>query len=41
MMKPQSQPTYFDDLARELEEVPTRTWWTKFLTRISGKIRLR
>uniref|UniRef100_A0A8H7N4W7 Ubiquinol-cytochrome-c reductase complex assembly factor 2 n=1 Tax=Bionectria ochroleuca TaxID=29856 RepID=A0A8H7N4W7_BIOOC len=40
MLKPTSQPTYFDDLIREIEEAPKRTWFERLGKRLSGMIRL-
>ncbi|VUC24375.1 unnamed protein product [Clonostachys rosea] len=40
MLKPSSQPTYFDDLIREIEEAPKRTWFERLGKRLSGMIRL-
>ncbi|EGY19230.1 uncharacterized protein VDAG_09564 [Verticillium dahliae VdLs.17] len=37
--KPQSQPTYFKDLLRELEEAPSRTWLQSMSKRLSGIFR--
>ncbi|KKA26014.1 hypothetical protein TD95_002717 [Thielaviopsis punctulata] len=41
ILEPKSQPTYFADLLREIEEVPTRSWFTKFVNRWSGAFRLQ
>ncbi|PHH51990.1 Cytochrome B pre-mRNA-processing protein 6 [Ceratocystis fimbriata CBS 114723] len=41
ILEPRSQPTYYADLLREVEEVPTRSWFTRFLTRWSGAFRLQ
>lgn len=40
MLQPRSQPTYFDDLVREIEEAPKRTWLERLGKRLSGMIRL-
>ncbi len=41
MLEPKSQPTYFADLAREIEEAPKRTWLERIGKRLSGMIRLQ
>ncbi|KAK5993061.1 hypothetical protein PT974_06489 [Cladobotryum mycophilum] len=41
MLEPQSQPTYFEDLVREIEEAPKRSWIERLGKRISGMIRLQ
>ncbi|TWU72685.1 hypothetical protein ED733_003467 [Metarhizium rileyi] len=41
MLEPKSQPTYFQDLVREIEEAPRRTWLERLGKRISGMIRLQ
>ncbi|UNI15572.1 hypothetical protein JDV02_002096 [Purpureocillium takamizusanense] len=41
MLEPQSQPTYFEDLVREIEEAPRRTWLERLGKRLSGIIRLQ
>ncbi|KOS22464.1 hypothetical protein ESCO_002317 [Escovopsis weberi] len=40
MLQPKSQPTYFQDLVREIEEAPKRSWLERLTKRISGMIRL-
>ncbi|KAM4055788.1 hypothetical protein HRG_008359 [Hirsutella rhossiliensis] len=40
MLEPKSQPTYFQDLVREIEEAPRRTWLERLGKRLSGMIRL-
>lgn len=41
MLEPKSQPTYFEDLVREIEEAPKRTWLERLGKRLSGMIRLQ
>lgn len=41
MLEPKSQPTYFDDLVREIEEAPKRSWFERLGKRLSGMIRLQ
>jgi len=41
IMEPKSQPTYFRDLAREIEEAPNRTWLERLGKKLSGMIRLQ
>ncbi|KAH8175157.1 hypothetical protein LIA77_03575 [Sarocladium implicatum] len=41
MLKPKSQPTYFEDLVREIEEAPKRSWFERLGKRLSGMIRLQ
>ncbi|KAL6866466.1 hypothetical protein ACO1O0_002577 [Amphichorda felina] len=41
MLEPTSQPTYFTDLVREIEEAPKRTWLERLGKRLSGMIRLQ
>lgn len=40
MLEPKSQPTYFADLIREIDEAPKRTWLERLGKRLSGMIRL-
>ncbi|KAH7317152.1 hypothetical protein B0I35DRAFT_479919 [Stachybotrys elegans] len=40
MLKPKSHPTYFEDLLREIEEAPKRSWFERLGKRLSGMIRL-
>lgn len=40
MLEPTSQPTYFTDLVREIEEAPKRSWLQRMGLRLSGMIRL-
>lgn len=39
ILNPQSQPTYFQDLLRELEEAPNRTWLQNVSKRLAGMFR--
>ncbi|KAH7349626.1 hypothetical protein B0T11DRAFT_289578 [Plectosphaerella cucumerina] len=39
ILNPQSQPTYFRDLLRELEEAPSRSWLQHMSKRLSGMFR--
>jgi cytochrome b pre-mRNA-processing protein 6 len=41
MMKPASNPNHYEDLARELEEAPDRTWWGNFVKRVRGMVRMK
>ncbi|KJZ74715.1 hypothetical protein HIM_05832 [Hirsutella minnesotensis 3608] len=41
MLEPKSQPTYFEDLVREIEEAPSRSWFERLSKRLSGMIRLQ
>ncbi|KAI0016342.1 hypothetical protein F4780DRAFT_693796 [Xylariomycetidae sp. FL0641] len=41
LLKPQSNPTYFDDLLRELEEAPSRSLLQRYWLRLKGSIRLQ
>ncbi|OLN96902.1 hypothetical protein CCHL11_08475 [Colletotrichum chlorophyti] len=41
LLRPASQPTYFDDLLRELEEAPTRGWLQNMSKKLSGMFRLQ
>ncbi|RMZ82191.1 hypothetical protein DV738_g1806, partial [Chaetothyriales sp. CBS 135597] len=38
---PASNPTYYDDLLRELEEAPTRSYFSKVMNRIRGVLRFK
>jgi cytochrome b pre-mRNA-processing protein 6 len=40
LMRPTSNPTYYDDLMAELAQAPTRSWMERFLTKIKGTVRL-
>ncbi|KUI63005.1 hypothetical protein VP1G_10126 [Cytospora mali] len=39
MLAPRSNPTYYGDLMRDLEQVPTRTWAQKVGLRMKGMFR--
>ncbi|KYK62159.1 hypothetical protein DCS_03306 [Drechmeria coniospora] len=41
MLEPRSQPRYFDDLVREIDEAPNRSWFERLGKRLSGMIRLQ
>ena len=41
MLERKSQPTYFKDLVREIEEAPKRTWLERLGKRLAGMIRLQ
>ncbi|EJT75382.1 hypothetical protein GGTG_05319 [Gaeumannomyces tritici R3-111a-1] len=38
--RPRSAPDYYDNLIRELDEAPTRSAWSRWMTRIKGMVRL-
>jgi len=38
-MRPASNPTYYKDLVKELEEAPARTWWGQMTNRWKGFLR--
>lgn len=38
---PQSRPTHYDDLLREFEEAPDRTWLQRLWLRLRGSVRLQ
>ncbi|KAM7218053.1 hypothetical protein V8F06_006588 [Rhypophila decipiens] len=40
IMEPKSNPTYYKDLVKELEEAPNRTWLGRIANRIKGLVRL-
>jgi len=40
-MHPSSTPKYYDNLAKELEEAPNRTWFGNFMKRITNMVRLQ
>jgi len=40
LRNPASSPTYYDDLMREMQEAPTRSWFGGFVKRIKGSFRL-
>ncbi|KIV96626.1 hypothetical protein PV10_00465 [Exophiala mesophila] len=37
---PQSMPTHYDDVIKEMDEAPTRSRFTAFMNRIKGSLRL-
>jgi cytochrome b pre-mRNA-processing protein 6 len=39
MFEPKSNPTYYKDLVKELEEAPNRSWLGRIAKRLSGMIR--
>jgi cytochrome b pre-mRNA-processing protein 6 len=39
MFEPKSNPTYYQDLVKELEEAPNRSWLGRIAKRLSGMIR--
>ncbi|KAK8015412.1 hypothetical protein PG990_008708 [Apiospora arundinis] len=41
LLQPKSNPTYFTDLVRELEEAPNRSWLDRFMLRVKGVVRLK
>lgn len=41
LLEPKSNPTYFADLIKEVEEAPTRSAWDRFLLRMKGLVRLQ
>ncbi|TRX90595.1 hypothetical protein FHL15_008568 [Xylaria flabelliformis] len=41
LLQPKSNPTYFTDLLKELEEAPSRSWFDRLLLRIKGVVRLQ
>ncbi|KAK7931025.1 hypothetical protein PG985_001737 [Apiospora marii] len=41
LLQPKSNPTYFTDLVRELQEAPTRSWLDRFIIRVKGVVRLK
>ncbi len=40
-MKPQSDPQHYEALAREIEEVPDRTFWGRLKKRLGGMVRMK
>lgn len=38
-MKPISNPTYYTDLVRELEEAPNRGFWERFTKKCKGMVK--
>ncbi|TKA82115.1 hypothetical protein B0A55_01818 [Friedmanniomyces simplex] len=41
LMKPASNPNHYTDLARELEEAPSRTWFGNFAKRVKNMVRFK
>ncbi|KAK3049602.1 hypothetical protein LTR09_009023 [Extremus antarcticus] len=41
LMKPQSDPQHYEALAREIEEVPDRTFWGRLKKRLGGMVRMK
>ncbi|KAK3902847.1 hypothetical protein C8A05DRAFT_43800 [Staphylotrichum tortipilum] len=39
ILRPKSNPEYYQNLVKELEEAPTRTWLSRISKRLSGMIR--
>jgi len=40
LRNPKSNPTYYDDLTREMQEAPSRSWFGGVVKRIKGSFRL-
>ena len=40
LRKPASNPTYYDDLMKEMQEAPSRSWLGGIVKRIKGSFRL-
>jgi cytochrome b pre-mRNA-processing protein 6 len=38
-LHPSANPSYYEDLVRELEEAPKRNWWQRTVNRWRGFIR--
>jgi len=41
LMKPASNPTHYEDLMKELEEAPERSWWGRMTNRWKGFLRFQ
>ncbi|KAI1169700.1 hypothetical protein F4777DRAFT_572175 [Nemania sp. FL0916] len=41
LLQPKSNPTYYTDLVKELEEAPNRSYMDRLLLRIKGLVRLQ
>ena len=41
MLQPASNPKYYDDLIKELDEAPRRSWLQSKIKKLRGMIRLR
>lgn len=39
MIKPASNPTYYEDLVADLQAAPSRSWFQAWLTRLGGMVR--
>ncbi|KIY02605.1 uncharacterized protein Z520_01070 [Fonsecaea multimorphosa CBS 102226] len=39
--QPKSNVSHYDDLVKELDEAPGRSWFTSFWNRLKGSVRLR
>lgn len=39
LMRPRGSPGYYEALIRDLEELPTRTWWDRVRIRAVGMFR--
>jgi cytochrome b pre-mRNA-processing protein 6 len=39
--RPSYHPTHYDDIVKELEEAPNRSFFTNFWNRLKGSVRLR
>ncbi|KAF2459651.1 hypothetical protein BDY21DRAFT_370342 [Lineolata rhizophorae] len=37
--RPRANPTYYDDLAREIGEAPGRGWWARVALKVKGFVR--
>lgn len=40
LRNPKSNPTYYDDLIREMQEAPNRSWFGGVMKRFKGALRL-
>ncbi|MCJ1295115.1 hypothetical protein MMC34_006676 [Xylographa carneopallida] len=40
LMKPQSYPQYYDNLVKELDEAPTRSWLQRQINKWKGSLRM-
>lgn len=41
LLKPASNPTYYEDLIKELEEAPTRSWFGRWKNKWRGFVRFQ
>ncbi|KAJ9624175.1 hypothetical protein H2203_005626 [Taxawa tesnikishii (nom. ined.)] len=41
LLKPQSSPNHYTNLAKEIEELPDRTWWGNMVKRFKGMVRMQ